>query len=115
MRPFKLSDAKEVQRLAGDRAIADITLHVPHPYEDDVAEGWINTHAPKYASGYLAAFAMCGWLGISETAYVDHLDKDVANYFEHSDISPKTGSGSEGTGGCGTVDSGCGGCGGCGG
>ena len=62
-----------------------------------------------------AAFAMCGWLGIRGTAYVDHLDKDVANYFEHSDISPKTGSGSEGTGGCGTVDSGCGGCGGCGG
>ena len=58
LRPFKLSDAKEVKRLAGDRAIADTTLHVPHPYEDGIAEGWINTHAPKYASGDLAVFAI---------------------------------------------------------
>ena len=39
LRPFTLSDAKEVQKLAGERAIADTTLHVPHPYEDGVAEG----------------------------------------------------------------------------
>ena len=58
LRPFRLSDAAEVQRLAGDRAIADTTLAVPHPYEDGVAESWIETHARKYASGELATFAV---------------------------------------------------------
>lgn len=34
LRPFTLADAPEVQRLAGERAIADTTLNIPHPYED---------------------------------------------------------------------------------
>lgn len=58
LRPFYLSDAKDVERLAGDISIADTTLNVPHPYEDGMAEGWIQTHASKYKSGELAAFAV---------------------------------------------------------
>ena len=30
LRPFTLADAPEVKRLAGDRAIADTTLNIPH-------------------------------------------------------------------------------------
>ena len=48
----------EVQRLAGDSAIADTTSNVPHPYEDGLAERWIQSHAPKYESGELATFAV---------------------------------------------------------
>jgi hypothetical protein len=44
LRPFELADAREVQRLAGDRAIADTTTSVPHPYEDGMAEEWISRH-----------------------------------------------------------------------
>jgi RimJ/RimL family protein N-acetyltransferase len=44
LRPFKMDDASEVQRLAGDRAIAETTLNIPHPYEDGMAEEWISTH-----------------------------------------------------------------------
>lgn len=58
LRPFELSDAKDVQRLAGDRAIADTTLNIPHPYEDGMAEEWISTHQPKFESGELLNFAI---------------------------------------------------------
>lgn len=34
LRPFEFSDADDVQRLAGDRAIADTTLNIPHPYKE---------------------------------------------------------------------------------
>ena len=44
LRAFKLSDANDVQRLAGDRAIADTTANVPYPYADGIAEEWIATH-----------------------------------------------------------------------
>lgn len=58
LRPFDLSDAADVQRLAGDRAIADTTLNIPHPYEDGLAEAWIETHAREYAEGRLVNFAI---------------------------------------------------------
>lgn len=44
LRPFKLSDSKIVQGLAGDSKIAETTLNIPHPYMDGMAEAWINTH-----------------------------------------------------------------------
>ena len=82
LRPFCLSDAKDVQRLAGDRAVADTTLNVPHPYEDGLAEGWIKTHAPKYKSGELANFAvveslsddLMGVVGITISAQLKRAD-----------------------------------------
>jgi len=58
LRPFDSSDAADVQRLAGDRAIADTTLNIPHPYEDGLAEAWIETHAREYAEGRLVNFAI---------------------------------------------------------
>lgn len=44
LRGFTLADAPHVQRLAGDRAIADTTLNIPHPYGPGVAEQWIASH-----------------------------------------------------------------------
>jgi [ribosomal protein S5]-alanine N-acetyltransferase len=38
IRPYCLSDAKEVQRLIGDRDVVDTLLNVPYPYEDGMAE-----------------------------------------------------------------------------
>jgi [ribosomal protein S5]-alanine N-acetyltransferase len=58
LRPFVAADAPEVQRLAGDRAIADTTLNMPHPYEDGMAEAWISTHAAIHEDGQGVTFAI---------------------------------------------------------
>ena len=58
LRPFVLSDSSEVQRLAGDRRIADVTAHIPYPYPDGAAEGWINTHQPKWEQGEGVTYAI---------------------------------------------------------
>ena len=51
LRPFEPEDAPEVQRLAGMHEIADMTLHIPHPYEDGMAEEWMQTHREQFEEG----------------------------------------------------------------
>jgi RimJ/RimL family protein N-acetyltransferase len=58
LRAFTLADAPAVQRLAGDRAIADTTLNIPHPYRDDMAEAWISSHQPMRERGAAVTFAI---------------------------------------------------------
>jgi len=58
LRPFQLSDAPVVQRLAGERAIADTTAVIPHPYPDGVAETWIATHEKSYTDGTAVHYAL---------------------------------------------------------
>jgi ribosomal-protein-alanine N-acetyltransferase len=58
LRPFEMNDAAGVRHLAGDIAVADTTLNIPHPYNDGMAEQWIATHRTKFESGELANFAI---------------------------------------------------------
>lgn len=58
LRPCTLADAADVQRMAGDRRIAETTLLIPHPYPDGAAEAWISTHAQQYTDGKSANWAI---------------------------------------------------------
>jgi RimJ/RimL family protein N-acetyltransferase len=57
LRPFRKEDAAEVMRLAGDRAIADTTLSIPHPYEEGMAEEWISKHRYAFDKNKEVTFA----------------------------------------------------------
>jgi len=80
LRPFGMSDAAEVQRLAGDREVASTTLLIPHPYADGMAEDWTATHAEQFAIGQQAVFAivrqadqqLLGAVGLSITVSPAH-------------------------------------------
>jgi ribosomal-protein-alanine N-acetyltransferase len=58
LRPFVLADAPVVQRLAGEKAIAEMTVAIPHPYEDGMAEAWIGTHRQAFDEDKEAVFAI---------------------------------------------------------
>jgi RimJ/RimL family protein N-acetyltransferase len=58
LRAFTLEDAKDVQRLAGDKLIADTTLLISHPYPDGEAEIWIGTHNELFLKGTDYIFAI---------------------------------------------------------
>ncbi|MCW8328520.1 GNAT family N-acetyltransferase [Photobacterium sp. SDRW27] len=58
LRPFQLSDATKVQRLAGDELIANGTINIPHPYTDGVAGQWIGKHLAGWQSQQSAIYAI---------------------------------------------------------
>lgn len=58
LRPFSIEDAHEVQKLAGDSRVADTTHRIPHPYEDGMAEEWINSHETTFLDGTQVVFAI---------------------------------------------------------
>jgi RimJ/RimL family protein N-acetyltransferase len=55
---FEPDDAPDLQRLAGEREIADTTLAIPHPYELDHALAWIGNQRRETARGRAANFAI---------------------------------------------------------
>lgn len=51
LRLFCPNDVPMVQALAGDRAIAQNTLEIPHPYTEQEAETWIQSHEQRFQAG----------------------------------------------------------------
>jgi len=58
LRPYNQTDAKRVQQMCGDPAVAATTLAIPHPYPDGAAEQWISTHADSFRQGTEAVLAI---------------------------------------------------------
>ncbi len=58
LRAFNLSDAPDLQRLAGDIAVADTTAAIPHPYPNGAAEEWIGTHKDEFIKKKMLALAV---------------------------------------------------------
>jgi RimJ/RimL family protein N-acetyltransferase len=55
---FETEDASELQRLAGDREIADTTLSIPHPYTLDHALAWVGNQRREAVRGRAINFAV---------------------------------------------------------
>lgn len=73
---FTMTDAGNVQKMAGDKNVSKTTLNIPHPYEDGMAEKWIAHHLSCYLDGTGLSLAIrnkkgkllgCISLGINKT------------------------------------------------
>jgi [ribosomal protein S5]-alanine N-acetyltransferase len=58
LRPYKVCDSTDVERLAGDKRIADTTTTIPHPYPAGAAKSWIANHALAFNAGSDITYAV---------------------------------------------------------
>jgi RimJ/RimL family protein N-acetyltransferase len=58
LREFAMADATELHLLAQSREVARTMLHLPHPYEEGMAEEWIQGLRPMFESGKGTTFAV---------------------------------------------------------
>ena len=56
LRPYSMDDAKELQKLIGNRGISDTMHSVPHPYTVGMAEEWISKRQAMFDEGKSAQF-----------------------------------------------------------
>ncbi len=58
LRPYRLEDAAELQRLIGERDVVSTMTNVPYPYEDGTAEEWIGGRRESFEKGKTVDFAI---------------------------------------------------------
>jgi RimJ/RimL family protein N-acetyltransferase len=83
LRPLVLTDAPEIQRLAGAREVAETTLSIPHPYPAGHAEEWIRSQSKDFQNQRAANFIIllrkkaevCGVIGL--ILHPEHLNAEL--------------------------------------
>ena len=86
LRPYREEDAADVLRVAGDRAIADTTMRIPHPYAHSDAVAFIARQQENFAGGRSIQFAMTGGAdgerlgGIGLEIDPDHASAELGYY-----------------------------------
>ena len=58
LRPYSQTDAKIVQKLIGDRVVADTLISVPYPYPDGLAEEWIGKRKKEFEENKSVQFVI---------------------------------------------------------
>jgi RimJ/RimL family protein N-acetyltransferase len=58
LRPFTPEDAKDVQKLAGNKNVSEQTLNIPYPYRDGMAEAWISNQTHNWKNGTEVIYAI---------------------------------------------------------
>lgn len=58
LRTLALSDAPRVTELCGDRAVAQMTALIPHPYLPEMAQSWIGACRDADAAGATRTYAI---------------------------------------------------------
>jgi len=83
LRPYVPSDAKELQRLIGDRAVADTNVWVSHPYTDDLAEEFIGKRQFEFEENKSVMLAITDRVlgffigGIGLTISIEHQKAEI--------------------------------------
>lgn len=84
LRPFQLHDADSVQQLAGDPYIAEMTLYIPHPYKNGMAEEWIRTHDNQFIEGKSVTLAI---VHKEESYLIGAITVALHNNFNHGELA----------------------------
>ncbi len=81
LRPFIADDADDVQRLAGERDVADSTLSIPHPYSIGAARTWIAglPHFFRSETGITYAISLQDGGELVGCVSLDRIDRVHAN------------------------------------
>jgi len=58
LRPLTLQDAPQIQSMASDKRIAEMTANIPHPYPETGAIDWISEHRSKWQQREQASFGV---------------------------------------------------------
>jgi len=58
LRPLTLFDAPQIQQMASDKRVAEMTASIPHPYPETGAVDWISEHESKWQQREQASFGV---------------------------------------------------------
>jgi RimJ/RimL family protein N-acetyltransferase len=58
LRRFRLDDASEVEKLAGNINVSRMTLNIPYPYKPGMAEEWISSHQENWEAKACITYAI---------------------------------------------------------